>query len=145
MTFNNHIFTLCKKASNQLNTISWLQRYIDFKGKEILISRFMESNFNYFSFLWYFCSSKSQRKKGKLLEHAPKVPQNDYNSVYSALQHKPKTVRIDFRWLSLLAMEVFKTLSSLNTINRNKLFQKTKFLTHRSSNIEANIAALKDK
>ena len=31
-----HISTLCKKASNQLNTIGRIQKYIGFKEKEVL-------------------------------------------------------------------------------------------------------------
>ena len=46
-SFNKYISTLCKKASNQLNSIERIQKYMGFKGKEILLNSFVLSNFNY--------------------------------------------------------------------------------------------------
>ena len=46
-SFNKYISTLCKKASNQLNSIGRIQKYIGFKGKEVLLNSFVLSNFNY--------------------------------------------------------------------------------------------------
>ena len=40
LTFDNHISTFFRKASNRLNSISRLQRCKSFKEKEILISSF---------------------------------------------------------------------------------------------------------
>ena len=36
LSFNKHISTLCKKASNQLNAIGRIQKYMGFKEKEAL-------------------------------------------------------------------------------------------------------------
>ena len=46
-SFNKSISTLCKKASNQLNSIGRIQKYMGFKGKEVLLNSFVLSNFNY--------------------------------------------------------------------------------------------------
>ena len=46
-SFNKYISTLCKKASNQLNSIGRIQKYMGFKGKEVLLNSFVLSNFNY--------------------------------------------------------------------------------------------------
>ena len=47
LSFDEHISSLCKKASNQLNAISRLHIYLEFKEKEILINSFVYANFNY--------------------------------------------------------------------------------------------------
>ena len=47
LSFEEHIPALVKKASNQLNAISRIQRFIGFKEKEILLNSFVYSNFNY--------------------------------------------------------------------------------------------------
>ena len=47
LSFDKHISTLCKKANNQLNAIGRTQKYMGFKEKEVLISSFVYSNFNY--------------------------------------------------------------------------------------------------
>ena len=52
--FNKYISTLCKKASNQLNAIGRIQKYIGFKEKEVLLNRFVLSNFNSNSLVWHF-------------------------------------------------------------------------------------------
>ena len=52
--FNKYISTLRKKESNQLNAIGRIQKYIDFKEKEVLLNRFVLSNFNSNSLVWHF-------------------------------------------------------------------------------------------
>ena len=47
--FSKYISTLYKKASNQLNAIGRIQKYIGFKEKEVLLNSFVLSNFNYSS------------------------------------------------------------------------------------------------
>ena len=47
LSFEKHISTLVKKASNQLNAISRIQKFMGFKEKEILLNSFVYSNFNY--------------------------------------------------------------------------------------------------
>ena len=47
LSFSKHISTLCKRASNQLNAIGRIQKYMGFKEKEVLINSFVLSNFNY--------------------------------------------------------------------------------------------------
>ena len=47
LTFYDHIFTLCNKASLQLNEIGQLKRYLGKKKLEVIGSSFIYSNFNY--------------------------------------------------------------------------------------------------
>ena len=57
--FLKNISTPVKKASNQLNAISRIQKLMGFKEKEILLYNFVYSNFNYCPHVWHFCSAKS--------------------------------------------------------------------------------------
>ena len=57
--FDEHLSSLCKKASNQLNAISRLHKYLAFKEKEVLINSFVYDNLNYCPLLWHFCLPKS--------------------------------------------------------------------------------------
>ena len=70
LSFKKHISTLFKKASNQLNAISRIQKFMDFKEKEILLNRFVYSNFNYCPLVWHFCSAKSVKEIEKIQERA---------------------------------------------------------------------------
>ena len=70
LSFEQHISTLCNKASNQLNAIGRTQKFMGFKEKEVLINSFLYPNFNYCPLFWYFCSSKSLYKFEKIQERA---------------------------------------------------------------------------
>ena len=72
LPFEKHISTLWKKASNQLNAISRIQTFMDLKEKEILLNSSVNSNFNYCTFVWHFCSAKSLNKIGKIKEQISK-------------------------------------------------------------------------
>ena len=47
LSLDEHVSSLCKKASNQLNAISRLYRNLGFKEKGVLINIFVYANFNY--------------------------------------------------------------------------------------------------
>ena len=88
LCFEQHISTLCKKASNQLNAIGGIQKNMGFKEKEILLNSFVYSNFNYCPLVWHFCSSKSLNKIEKIQGRALRLLHNDFTSDYSELLNK---------------------------------------------------------
>ena len=47
LSLDEHVSSLCKKASNQLNAISRLYRNLGFKEKGVLINILVYANFNY--------------------------------------------------------------------------------------------------
>ena len=82
LSFEKHISTLVKQASSQLNAISRIQKFMGFKEKEILLNRFVYSNFNYCPLVWHFCSAKSVKRIEKIQERALRILYNDYSSDY---------------------------------------------------------------
>ena len=64
------ISTPCNNASNQLNVIGRIQKYMDFKDKYILLNSSVCSNYKYCSLVWHFCSSKSLYKIENIQERA---------------------------------------------------------------------------
>ena len=81
LSFEKYISTLVKKASNQLNAISRIQKFMGFKEKEILLNSFAYSNFNYCP----FCSAKSVKKIEKIQERALRILYNDFSSDYESI------------------------------------------------------------
>ena len=65
LSFEKHVSTLFKKASNQLNAISRIQNFMGFKEKEVLLNSFIYSNVNYCPLVWHLCSAKSVKKDRK--------------------------------------------------------------------------------
>ena len=45
--FDDHVFTLCKKAGRKLSTLSSISNYMSFEKKLILLKAFLESQFGY--------------------------------------------------------------------------------------------------
>ena len=85
ISLKKHISTLGKTASNQLNTISRIQKFMGFKEKEILLNSFVYSKFSYCPLVWHFCSAKSVTKKtGKIQERALRILYNDFSNDYES-------------------------------------------------------------
>ena len=62
LSFQKHISLLVKKASNQLNAISRMQKSMGFKEKKILLNSFVYSNFNDCPLVWLLSSVKKDEK-----------------------------------------------------------------------------------
>ena len=138
LSFSKHISTLCKKTSNQLNTIGRTQKYKGFKEKEVLLNSFLLFNFNYCPLAWHFCSSKSFKKIEKIQDLALRILYNDSTSDYNQLLNKSSKASMEVKRLRNLALEIFKTLNHLNPEYMKEIFYKTTNLTHRPFNIKVN-------
>ena len=113
LSFNRDISTLCKKASNQLNTIGKIQKYIVFKEKEVLLNSFVLSHFSYCPLVWHFCYSKSLKKIEKIQEPRFRILFNDSTSDYNQLLNKSSKASMEVKHLRKLALEIFKTLNPI--------------------------------
>ena len=87
------------------------------KEKEVLLTSFALSNFNYCPLVWHFCSSKSLRKIEKIQERTLKILYNDSTNDYNQLLNKSSKTSMEVKRLRNLAMEIFKTLNYLNPEN----------------------------
>ena len=135
LSFEEHIPALVKKASNQLNAISRIQRFIGFKEKEILLNSFVYSNFNYCPLVWHFCSAKSVKKIEKIQERALRILYNGFSSDFESILNKSGKSTMEVKRLRTLALEVFKTLNNMNPDMR-EIIHKSAFTTHRPLNLE---------
>ena len=77
LSFEQHISTLCNKASNQLNAIGRIEKLMGFKEKEVLLNSIVYSKFNYCPLFWHFCSSKSLCKIEKIEEQPLRLLHSD--------------------------------------------------------------------
>ena len=61
LNFNEHVFSLCKKAGRKLAVIARLSKATSFNRKRILMKHFVESQFGYCPFIGLFHSRKVNR------------------------------------------------------------------------------------
>ena len=109
-SFDEHVSLLCKKASNQLNTISRLQRYLGFKEKKVFINSFVSTNLNYCSLIWRFCWDNSVRKIEQIQAKVLRILYSDYKT----LLDKSAKCTVKAKRHKTLGSEVFKTVTNLN-------------------------------
>ena len=95
--FNLHINTICKSASNQLNTLVRLKKFLSFKQKKVLVNNFTLSNFDYCPLVWFISSAKSLKKVENVQKCALRFIQNDYQSSYETLLHKSEKTTVNVR------------------------------------------------
>ena len=62
INFDDHVFTLCKKAGRKLSALSRISNYVSFEKKKILLKAFVESQFGYCLLTWMFHSRKANSK-----------------------------------------------------------------------------------
>ena len=70
LNFNLHIDIICKSASNQLNALVRLKRYLGHEERFVLVNSFIYSNFNYCPLVWMFSSKRSLNKIENLQKRA---------------------------------------------------------------------------
>ena len=117
-----HISTLVKKASNHLNAISRIQKFMGFKEKEILLNTFVHSNFNYCPLVWHFWSAKSVKKIEKIQERALRIVYKFFSSDYESTLNKSGKSTMEGKRLRPVAMEVFKTPNNINPEYMKEIF-----------------------
>ena len=122
LKFDTHVSNLCKQASMQLNAISRLKQYMGRKEIEVLLNSFIYSNFNYCPLVWNFCSCKSSSKIEQIQKHCLKLLLDDNVSDYKDLLHKSHRSTMVVKRLRVLAIEIFKTLNSLNPSYMKDIF-----------------------
>ena len=103
--FEKYISTLVKKASNRLNAISRIQKFMGFKEKEILLNSFVYSNLNYCSLV---------KKIEKQQERAIRILYNNFSSDYESILNKSGKSTMEVKRIRAHALEVFKTVNNMN-------------------------------
>ena len=140
LNFDNHTTTLCKKAGGQLNALARISKYIGFHEMKVLLDSFIFSNFNYCPLVWHFCSVASTRKIEKIQERALRLLYNDNFSTYNELLQKASKPTMEVNRMRKLAVEIFKTLNSLNPNYMKLHFKKGSYSTRRKNNLVVNRA-----
>ena len=88
LNFNLHIDIICKSASNQLNALVRLKRYLGHEERFVLVNNFIYSNFNYCPLIWMFSSKRSLNKIENLQKCALRFVLDNYTSSYELLLEK---------------------------------------------------------
>ena len=121
LSFNSHISSLCKKASNQLNALKRLGSSLNFTQRKALAQAFILANFNYCPTIWHFCSMKDQHKIEKIQQRTLRFIYADFTSTYSELLNKAESCTLELRRIRFICTEIYKTVNRIGPAYMNSL------------------------
>ena len=113
LNFDIHISSICRKASQQLNILKRLGRYLDRLSKLTIFHTFILSNFNFCPLVWHFCNDKNSKKLEKVQERALRFVYDDYTSSYINLLEKALVPSLQIRRIRTMALETYKIVNKL--------------------------------
>ena len=113
LNFDIHISSICRKASQQLNILKRLGRYLDRLSKLTIFHTFILSNFNFCPLAWHFCTDKNSKKLEKVQERALRFVYDDYTSSYINLLEKALVPSLQIRRIRTMALETYKIVNKL--------------------------------
>ena len=69
-SFENHVISLCKKASQKLHALARISHYMDLNKRRNLMKYFITSQFSYCPLIWMFHSRSLNNKINRIHERA---------------------------------------------------------------------------
>ena len=108
LNFDDHVFTLCKKAGRKLSSLSRISNYLSFEKKRLLLKAFVELQFGYCPLTEMFHCRKANSKINNIHERSLSIMHKDNISYIEELQKKDKSFCIHDKNIKSLAVEHFK-------------------------------------
>ena len=82
LKFDEQISNTCRKASQQINVLKRIGKFLNFESRKTIYHVFIMSNFNFCHLIWHFCSKGNTEKLEKVHFRALKFIFQDFNSTY---------------------------------------------------------------
>ena len=79
LNFENHIKSLCSKASQKLGALQRFSNLLDAQKKNLLFNSIIKSQFSYCPLVWMFCSRRSNSLVSNVHEINFRIASNDPN------------------------------------------------------------------
>ena len=113
LSFENYVFSLCKKASQKLYALARVVNFMDLGKRKSLMKAFITPQFNYCPLIWMFHSRQLNNRINKIQERALRLVYKDNKLTFNDLLKLDNSVTIHQQNLLILATEIFKVKNSL--------------------------------
>ena len=113
-TFEEHINTLCRKATQKLHALSRTPQYLSQHKNRILFKTFIMSQFNYCPLVWMCHSRGLNNKINNIHKRALRIVYQDKKSNLQDLLQKGNSASIHMKNLQYLATEVYKVKNCIS-------------------------------
>ena len=108
LNFENHIKSLCSKASQKLGALQRFSNLLDAQKKNLLFNSIVKSQFSYCPLVWMFCSRRSNSLVNNVPERALRIVDDDHNSCSSELLMTKSERTIHQENINVLMKEIYK-------------------------------------
>ena len=132
LTFQEHVSSLCKKATQKLHALTRVSRFMDTNKKRAIMKSFITSHFSYCPLIWMLHSRTLNTRINRIHERSLRIVYNDNLSTFSELLEKDNSVTVHERNIQALATELFKVLHGLSPKIMNELFSIKQNIGHSS-------------
>ena len=123
LNFNEHVSSLCKKASQKLNALSRITSCMTFDQRRLILNSFITSHFSYCLIVRMFHSRKLNERINHIHERALRIVYKDYNLSFQELLIEDNTWSIHHRNLPKLVTEILKIKNSLSPEFMNNVLE----------------------
>ena len=113
LTFNEHVFKLCKKASQKLHAIARISSCLNKNKLRLIMNAFFSPQFGYCLLVWMFHSIRDNNKINCLRERMLRIVYKDYKSSYAELLSEDRSLTVHHRNVQKLAIEMYKVKNEL--------------------------------
>ena len=102
LNFNEHVLSLCKKASQKLDAVSRIASCMTFDQRRLILNSFIASHFSYCPIVWMLHSRKLNERINHIHERVLRIVYKDFNSSFQELLIKDNSSNIHHRKLQNL-------------------------------------------
>ena len=93
LSFENHVSSLCKKASQKLHALTRIANYMDLRKRKCLMKAFVTSQFNYCPLIWMFHSRELNNRITRIHERALRLVYQDNSLSFAELLEKDNYIK----------------------------------------------------
>ena len=111
LTFNEHVFNLCKKATQKLHALARVSGYMNLPQRRIIMKSFINCQFGYCPLVWMLHSRTLNNQINHIHERALRLVYKDYVASFEEQLTRDGTVTIHERNIQMLATELFKVVN----------------------------------
>ena len=144
LNFNTHLTKLCKKASQKLQALARMSKFMSIRRRKIIMNAFVHSQFSYCLLIWMCHSRTIHPIINNIHERSLRIVYKDTISSFALLLEKSGSVSIHHRNLQALAIEIYKALNNLSSPLMFVLF-KLKETTYNIRNVRALVSNKKSR
>ena len=123
LNFNEHVSSLCKRASQKLNALSRIASCMVFDQRRLILNSSITSHFFYCPIVWMFHNRKLNERIDHIYERNLRIVYKDFNSSFQELLIEDNALNIHHRNLQKFVTEIFKFKNDLSPELINDVFE----------------------